>query len=682
MRRYASRGLEWRPWAAPPGGAVALPADGDARADRDVEARLIDEAPDPIAMPQCESLTLVRRGRRQYRELADPAPQTRAQFGQIVEDRIDGHRIYPDPPRRVRSVNRRGRLLERASPGLLPFALLAWVQACMLVADAWSAGNWTAPGAAQLALRLVQVCALCLLPAAVLLWRRDAWRSAPLVFVGAIVWTTLPALAGIAAWLVTRAPGLTERFGGEAGAAAAAAAAGACLGPALIALGLERLRRSPATWLRPVTTRGAWLAAVLVVFNAGRWLPLAQGSASTTSGGAMDALHLAGSVTGALDPLLLLSLALLGCSTVSAFSADEAQRRLWQCLMLGAALFAAASFYELGAGELLGSLAMSGQPALADRGWYGVVATAVLAAGSLLLFLGFSSPVWSAAPDAEGSGLAAPEEIFAWGSVSEAGGEPIPMSAIVAVAAGADHALAVDRFGRVGAWGDDARGQTDVPDDLVGVVAVAAGDGFSLALRGDGTVAAWGSNDLGETSVPADLSGVTAIAAGRGFALALKADGTIAGWGDRCAGAMAVPAGLIGVTAISAGVDHALALRLDGSVVGWGDDRYGQASVPPGLGRVKAISAGGNFSLALLFDGTVTAWGDGSYGQLDVPRRLRNVVAISAGAFHALALLADGDVAGWGGGSRSQGESTHPWHLVDFKAVAAGDGYSLALRAA
>jgi hypothetical protein len=57
------------------------------------------------------------------------------------------------------------------------------------------------------------------------------------------------------------------------------------------------------------------------------------------------------------------------------------------------------------------------------------------------------------------------------------------------------------------------------------------------------------------------------------------------------------------------------------------------------------------------------------------------VTAISAGAFHGVALLARGDVVGWGGG-HERGEGGHPGRLVDFKAVAAGDGFSLAVRAA
>jgi alpha-tubulin suppressor-like RCC1 family protein len=136
------------------------------------------------------------------------------------------------------------------------------------------------------------------------------------------------------------------------------------------------------------------------------------------------------------------------------------------------------------------------------------------------------------------------------------------------------------------------------------------------------------------------------------------------------------------VAAISAGDRHGLALLRNGSVVAWGDNTYGQLEVPSRVAGATAISAGGDFSLALLADGTVVAWGDNTYGQLDVPADLENVTAISAGAFHALALRNDSDVVGWGGGGQRGGESAHPWRLIDFKAVAAGEGFSLAIRAA
>jgi hypothetical protein len=560
------------------------------------------------------------------------------------------------------------------------FVLLACAQASTALVDVWSSGDWSVPSVLNLALRLGLTSAVTLLPAGVMVWRADAWRSVRLVLLGAIAWTTLPAIAGLGWWIVRRSPHLLDQFGQVWAMVVAVVAVVAYVGPALLAFGLERARRRRTAWLAYLAPRAAAVTAFVTLYNASSWLPLAGNKSIRPLGGGLDPLHLAGSISGAALPLGLLCLMILAYSCLSAVLAGEAQSRLWQCAAAGATLLAGASLYELLAGDLLGSFATSGP---AGRGWDAAAATAILLAGSGLVMLAFASPVWSAAMDAEGPGRAAPEEIFSWGAAAEANGsEPIPMSTIAAVAAGTDHALALDDRGQVGAWGDDSVGQADVPDGLSGVVAITAGDGFSLALRSDGTVVAWGANNLGQTAVPPDLTGVIAIAAGSGFALALRADGTVVGWGDGSCGAALVPSGFAEVTAISAGEYHGLALRRDGTIVAWGDNSYGQSDVPARLRRVASISAGGDFSLALLTDGTVVAWGDNSYGQLDVPAGLENVTAISAGASHALALRSDGDVVGWGGGGQKLGEAAHPWRLVDFKAVAAGDGFSLAIRAA
>jgi hypothetical protein len=682
MRRYAGRGWKQRPLAAPSTGARQESGAPDRGPDGFADGQIVDLA-EPGYVPERDRLTLRHPTRLRVTTAFDDWPDVNlAWLGEIVDDRVDGRRIYPDPPRQGRSVDRTELLLDRLCLPMLPFILLAWVQACIVVADFWWVGKWNGLGVALLVLRIGYVCGLSLLPAGVLLWRAQAWRSAPLVFFGAILWTTPPALAGTGWWLTLRSPGLTDSYGHDMAVALAAASVLACLGPAAIAFGLEHVRRSPAEWFSFAARRTGLVGALLLVLNVGRWLPVVDTPGVPTLGGGIDTFHLAGSVAGAAEPIALLGLSLLACSCISAVAGEEPQRRLWQCCAAGATVLLGVSFYDLTAGDLLSGFVAGGPPALMDRGWFGVAAGAILLAGGGLVLLGFSSPVWSSTEDADGPGRGAPDEIFAWGSAWGAiGSEPIPMSAVVSVAAGANHALALDMYGRVGSWGDNSMGQTDVPEDLSGAVAVAAGDRFSLALRDDGTVAAWGSGDLGQTAVPPGLAGVTAIAAGKGFALALRSDGSVAGWGDESSGAVPVPPWLAGVTAISAGESHGLALRLDGSVVAWGDDGFGQSSVPR-LGRATAISAGGNFSLALMADGSVAGWGDGSYGQLDIPAELGKVVAISAGAFHALALRANGDVVGWGGGSGRQDEAAHPWHLVDFKAVAAGNGFSLAIRAA
>jgi hypothetical protein len=684
MRRYRAKGWQAGPWTTPSAGAGVAASRGASNA-ADPESRsaiqILELPVDPGYLPQRVRLTLVHstRDRKSARRRRHAQPTDLPGLGEIVEDRLDGRRIYAEPPRRNRVRNRRQRLAHRVTLATVPFLLLAWAQVLMVAADAWSAGAWNPVDTAAMVARAAYLGGLAALPAAVLMWRPDALRSAPLVLLGAVVWTVPTSLAGIAWWSTLRAPGILDLYGHAVAVAVAVSTVVACFGPVLVAYGMERVRHAPASWYSPAVGRLAILAALAAVFNVGRWVPLVQGRGVGLLGGGMDTLHLAGSIAGAVEPIFFFSLLALALSAMSAVSADEAQHRLWRGVAVGTAVLAGVSLYQIDAAVEISFMATAGQNVPAGLG--GLAAMAVLAAGAVSVVAGYSSPVWSRARDAEGWGRGAPEEIFAWGSTGAVRtSDPIPMATIVAMAAGADHALAVDSAGRVGGWGDNSKGQTDVPEGLAGVSAVAAGDGFSVALRADGTVVAWGDDGLGQTRVPEGLSDVTAVAAGGAFTLALRADGTVVAWGDERSGAVQVPERLAGVIAVAAGMNHALALKVDGSVVGCGDDKYGQATVP-GIGRARAISAGACFSLALLADGSVMAWGDGRYGQLDIPSRMPSVAAISAGAYHALALLASGDVVGWGGGNQGQGEATHPWHLVDFKAVAGGDGFSVAIRA-
>ncbi len=271
-------------------------------------------------------------------------------------------------------------------------------------------------------------------------------------------------------------------------------------------------------------------------------------------------------------------------------------------------------------------------------------------------------------------------------------------TAVVSIAAGGYHSLALLSDGTMLAWGENGNGQlgdgTHAWDhglgpvqvlNLKGITAIAAGYWHSLALRIDGTVWAWGSNSYGqlgdnsqnERYAPVRVSGlsnVIAIAAGTEFSLALKKDGTVWAWGDNSYGQLgdgngggvdafsAVPvrvSGLTGITAISGGYQHALALKDNGIVWAWGRndvyqcgvDSAGSSELVPvqagGLTGVTTIAAGGWHSLALKDDNTVWAWGSNYYRQIGSGSTDVNILApeqvanLSTGA--AVAALGAGE---------------------------------------
>ncbi len=251
----------------------------------------------------------------------------------------------------------------------------------------------------------------------------------------------------------------------------------------------------------------------------------------------------------------------------------------------------------------------------------------------------------------------------------------LPGEPVVAVAAGAEHALALLRNGHVWAWGDNESGQlgngttlgATKPVEVSGlseVAAIAAGDAFSLALKRNGSVWAWGANALGQlgdgattsSATPVELPGideVVAIAAhgssapGGNHTLALLRNGSVAAWGENAEGDLGngsqsgpescastacskhpvAVTELTEVTAVAVGAEHSLALQATGTVKAWGSGFFGElgrgsilgSATPVGVNSLtegSAIAAGKFHSLALLKGGRLDAWGENRNGQL------------------------------------------------------------------
>lgn len=248
------------------------------------------------------------------------------------------------------------------------------------------------------------------------------------------------------------------------------------------------------------------------------------------------------------------------------------------------------------------------------------------------------------------------------------------VGAIVDIAAGGFHAMALRADGTVTVWGDGSSGQTNVPPGLTNIMAISAGTRHNLVLRSNLTVVAWGLNTSSQTNVPATLNGVMAVAAGADHSVALRTNGTLVTWGIS-PGLTNFPASATNIAAIVAGPTVTLALRSNGTVVAWGTATDSLTNLPTSLTNISAVSVGLNHCLALRSNGTVVAWGNSSAGQITVPTDLTNAVKISAGWLHSLALRADGKFVAWG--LSTSGQLIAPAGLTNFGAFAAGNAWNV-----
>ena len=109
---------------------------------------------------------------------------------------------------------------------------------------------------------------------------------------------------------------------------------------------------------------------------------------------------------------------------------------------------------------------------------------------------------------------------------------PAAATHLVAIAAGSNHCVALDREGRVFAWGDNSTGQCDVPIAAqANIVKIAAGGDLSMALTRDGRVLFWGLQDVAVGSPEALQGKYRFIDVGDNGSLgALSEDGRLVTW--------------------------------------------------------------------------------------------------------------------------------------------------------
>ena len=292
-----------------------------------------------------------------------------------------------------------------------PFIVLAAVQTILFV------------GMAYLDFRNIAIWVIpTLLPVAVIIGRRDAWNSARVIMIGAILWGSVGALAQVLA--------LGQyRFAPESGPGtpvgpslldlAPLASIISIAGPALVAQGLYRRRKTETTWPPALIAAAVFVTAALCVLAAKAaidsyqaWEAYRVDSGTSPFGSPLSIL------AAALGPLNLLATGALAWSTLSAFRANEAPRRFWLAVCAGSTLLFASELYSDSVMQIPGTGVLPTD--LVSVLWnatYDLHAVAVLA-GFVLLLIGFGLGLPDSDEDALGEVL--PDESATGNEVPEA----------------------------------------------------------------------------------------------------------------------------------------------------------------------------------------------------------------------------------------------------------------------
>jgi hypothetical protein len=239
-----------------------------------------------------------------------------------------------------RAAHRLEELARRVPRQAWPFFVLAGIELGVFVV----AGNGSL---STLSLLMVTgVACWPLLPAAVIIGCPTAWQSARGVLVGAIVWTTVSAAVS----LVWRSPiflgsGSLDGAGGSAFHLLALAASLA--GPAIVAVSLERRRRTSTTWPVPLVVLAVVGAAAACLYQGSNALDWYNAQSSYEFGTQDDLALLLQLAAQTLQPLMLLTLGALVWSSLSASRAGEEPRRFWLAIAAGSTTLFVVLIYGL-----------------------------------------------------------------------------------------------------------------------------------------------------------------------------------------------------------------------------------------------------------------------------------------------------------------------------------------------
>lgn len=196
---------------------------------------------------------------------------------------------------------------------------------------------------------------------------------------------------------------------------------------------------------------------------------------------------------------------------------------------------------------------------------------------------------------------------------------PTYLTNVTDIAAGFNACLAV-QDGKVYGWGYNIYGQCSPPYIDGKVVAIEAGAHHAVALTENGDVYVWGNDDTDQSAVPENMGKVTQIASGDYYVLALNSDGELFGWGYGADGQLDFPS-TTGVKNIYAGAFVSVVEYENGETYFCGTAEL----LPENKVNYKMLSLGHANITAEDTDGNIVSYGAEKY---IIPQSLKNIGSI------------------------------------------------------
>jgi hypothetical protein len=271
--------------------------------------------------------------------------------------------------------------VQRVPPEAWPFILLA---VFVVVAN----GQMVLSSGSLYLLLLPNVAAGALLPAAILIGCRDAWRSARLLLLGAIVWTSIPFVLDVLSWAQQwlspeQWPDTSVFSGLQIGRDLGSIAS--LSGPALVAIALMQRRRTETTWPKALVALTLIATGVLCLLATNSAISVPS---ETTIGVDPDYAWFVAVV--ALRPLQILTVGALAWSTLAAVRAREEPRRFWLLVFAGSAVMLYTYILLSSLNLALASLALGSDTYLAFLDQIVLVDILGVLVGMVLLLIGFA----------------------------------------------------------------------------------------------------------------------------------------------------------------------------------------------------------------------------------------------------------------------------------------------------